>query len=79
MEDISIVEVAARQVIGIKKTGTCKLIPELLLKVHEYTVKKKMIITGPPVFICHGISRNIFHEFFQIFFFALLIHKPTTL
>ena len=56
MEDISIVEVAAQQVIGIKKTGTYKLIPELLLKVYEYTVKKKMVITGPPVFICHEIS-----------------------
>ncbi len=79
MDDISIVEVAGRQVIGIKKTGTYKLIPELLLIVYEYTVKKKMVITGPPVFICHGISRNIFQEFFKIFFFALLIHKPTTL
>ncbi len=56
MEDISIVEVAARRVIGIKKSGTYKLIPELLLKVYEYTVKKKMVITGPPVFICHEIS-----------------------
>ncbi len=56
MEDISIVEVAAQQVIGIKKTGTYKLIPELLLKVYEYTVKKKMVVTGPPVFICHEIS-----------------------
>ncbi len=56
MDDISIVEVAGRQVIGIKKTGTYKLIPELLLKVYEYTVKKKMVITGPPVFICHEIS-----------------------
>jgi AraC family transcriptional regulator len=56
MEDISIVEVAARQVVGIKKTGTYKLIPELLMKVYEYAVKKKMVITGPPVFICHEIS-----------------------
>src|SRR4030042_2516196 len=56
MEDISIVAVAALQVIGIKKTGTYKLIPELLLRVYEYTVKKKMVITGPPVFVCHEIS-----------------------
>ena len=56
MEDISMVEVATRQVVGIKKTGTYKLIPELLLKVYDYTVKKNMVITGPPVFICHEIS-----------------------
>jgi effector-binding domain-containing protein len=56
MEDIAIVEVAAQQVVGIRKTGTCKLIPELLMKVYEYTVKKKMVIAGPPLFLCHEIS-----------------------
>jgi AraC family transcriptional regulator len=56
MEDISIVEVAPRQVVGIKKTGTYALIPELLMKVYEFTVRKKMVIAGPPIFICHEIS-----------------------
>ena len=56
MEDITLVEVAARQVIGIKKTGTYKLIPELLMKVYEYTIKKNLVITGPPIFVCHEIS-----------------------
>jgi effector-binding domain-containing protein len=56
MEDITIVEVPARQVVGIKKTGTYKLIPELLMKVYEYTVKKKAVIAGPPIFICHELS-----------------------
>ena len=55
MEDIVLVEVAVQQVVGIKKTGTYKLIPELLMKVYEFTVKKKMVITGPPLFICHEI------------------------
>ena len=26
------------------------------MKVYEYTVKKKMIISRPPVYICHEIS-----------------------
>jgi effector-binding domain-containing protein len=56
MEEIAIVEVAAQQVLGIKKTGTYALIPELLMKVYEYSVKKKLVITGPPIFICHEIS-----------------------
>jgi AraC family transcriptional regulator len=56
MEDIAIIEVAAQQVIGIKKTGTYTLIPDLLMKVFEYAVKKKMVITGPALFICHEIS-----------------------
>jgi AraC family transcriptional regulator len=56
MEDIVLVEVAVQQVVGIKKTGTYKLIPELLMKVYEFTVEKKMVTTGPPLFICHEIS-----------------------
>jgi AraC family transcriptional regulator len=56
MEDITLVEVAAQQVVGIRKTGTYILIPELLMKVYEYTVKKKMVIAGPPLFLCHEIS-----------------------
>jgi AraC family transcriptional regulator len=56
MENITLVEVAAQQVVGIRKTGTYILIPELLMKVYEYTVKKKMVIAGPPLFLCHEIS-----------------------
>ena len=56
MEDIAIVEVPARQVIGIRKTGSYGLIPELLMKVCEYAVKEKLVITGPPIFVCHEIS-----------------------
>jgi AraC family transcriptional regulator len=58
MEDITIVEVPARQVIGIWKTGSYTLIPELLMKVFEYAVKKNLVITGPPIFICHEISHE---------------------
>ncbi len=56
VEEIALIEVAAQQVVGIRKTGTYKLIPELLMKVYEHTVKKKMMITGPPIFICHETS-----------------------
>ncbi len=56
MENIAIVEVATQQVVGIKKTGSYSLIPELLMKVYEYTVKMNMGVAGPPIFICHEIS-----------------------
>ena len=56
LEDITIIEVAALQVVGIKKTGPYTLIPELLMKVYEYTVNNKMGIAGPPIFICHEVS-----------------------
>jgi AraC family transcriptional regulator len=56
MDDITIVEVAARQVLGMKKTGTYTLIPELLMKVYEFTVKRNIEVTGPPLFLCHEIT-----------------------
>jgi effector-binding domain-containing protein len=56
MYDITIVEVAARQVLGMKKTGTYTLIPELMMKIYEFTVKKKIEVTGPPFFLCHEIT-----------------------
>jgi effector-binding domain-containing protein len=56
IEDITIVEVAARQVLGMKKTGTCMLIPELLMKVYEFMVKRKIEVAGPPLFLCHEIT-----------------------
>jgi hypothetical protein len=29
----------------MKKTGTCMLIPELLMKIYEFTVKRKIEVT----------------------------------
>jgi hypothetical protein len=48
MNDISIVEVPAQQVLGMKKTGTYLLIPELLMKIYEFTVGKKIQISESP-------------------------------
>jgi effector-binding domain-containing protein len=62
MEDITIVEVAARQVLGMKKTGTYTLIPELLMKVYEFMVKRKIEVAGPPLFLCHEISAETVME-----------------
>ncbi len=56
MNDISIVEVSAQQVLGMKKTGTYQLIPELLMKIYEFTVGKKIQICGAPIFLCHEIT-----------------------
>jgi len=56
MLEISLVEVPAMNVLGTRKTGTYALIPELLMKVFTYARKKKAVITGPPLFLCHEIS-----------------------
>ena len=62
MDDIALVEVAALQVLGIKKTGTYTLIPELLMKIYEFTVIRKIEIAGPPLFLCHEIYPNAVME-----------------
>jgi len=56
MDDIALVEVAALQVLGMKKTGTYQLIPELLMKIYEFTVKKNIQVSGAPLFLCHEIT-----------------------
>jgi len=53
MDDITIVEIEAQQVLGINKTGSYTLIPELLMKIYEFAVGNKITICGPPLFLCH--------------------------
>jgi len=56
MDEITLVDVAALQVLGMKKTGTYQLIPELLMKTYEFAVTRKIKVTGPPLFLCHEIT-----------------------
>lgn len=53
MDEITIINLPPQQVMGITKTGTYGIIPELLMKVYESIVDKKLTITGAPMFICH--------------------------
>jgi len=62
MTEISLVEVPDQQVLGIRKTGTYAQIPELLMKVYEYSQKKKAPVAGPPVFLCHETSPEAVKE-----------------
>ena len=48
MDDIAVVEVAALQVLGMKRTGTYTPIPELLVKVYAFTVKRKIAVKQDP-------------------------------
>lgn len=56
MTDITIVDLPAQKVLGITKKGNYTLIPELLMKVYEFSVEKKATIADPPVFVCHETS-----------------------
>ena len=62
MEEITIVEIPPQQVAGIQKTGRYELIPELLLKVYEFIVEKKITIAGMPTFVCHETSPEAVSE-----------------
>ncbi|MDD1707608.1 MAG: GyrI-like domain-containing protein [Methanoregulaceae archaeon] len=62
MDEITIIDVPSQQVVGIQKTGTYLLIPELLMKLYEFIVEKKLTITGMPTFLCHETSPECVKE-----------------
>jgi len=62
MDEITIVELQDQRVLGMTRKGNYSLIPELLMKVLEFTEKKKIAIAGPPVFICHETSPEAVKE-----------------
>lgn len=56
MEEITTVDVPPQQVVGITRTGTYRLIPELLQEIYGFIVAHSLTITGMPTFICHETS-----------------------
>ena len=56
MDEITIVDVKPQLVAGIKKTGSYKIIAELLPKLYEYAGSKGAQFAGPPVFVCHEVT-----------------------
>src|SRR5512137_1057832 len=56
MEEITLVNIPAQKVLGITKTGSYQMIPELLMHVVGFIISEKMTIAGPPVFLCHEAS-----------------------
>jgi effector-binding domain-containing protein len=62
MEEIALVTVPEQKVLGITKTGSYQVIPELLMQVIGYIVSENITIAGPPVFICHETSPECVKE-----------------
>jgi effector-binding domain-containing protein len=62
MEEITVIEVPTRQVVGIKKRGSYHLIPELLMQLAGYIIEKKITFAGMPMFICHETSPECVKE-----------------
>lgn len=62
MDEITLIEVPSQQVVGIQKTGTYLLIPELLMKLYEFILEKNLTIAGMPTFLCHETSPECVKE-----------------
>ncbi len=62
MEEIAIVEVPDQQVLGITKTGSYTLIPQLLMRLVGYIMEKKYTFAGMPTFLCHETSPECVKE-----------------
>jgi effector-binding domain-containing protein len=62
MEEITTIEVPPQQVIGITRTGTYQLMPELLMKIYEFMVAHQITPAGMPTFVCHETSPDAVKE-----------------
>ena len=56
MEEMIIVDVKPQLVAGITRTGSYKLIAELLPELYQYAGSKGAQFSGPPVFLCHEVT-----------------------
>jgi len=56
MDEVTTVTLKPQLVLGTKKTGSYKEIPQLLCKLFEYAQENKLACTGAPVFVCHEIT-----------------------
>ena len=62
MPGIEIVEAPGQRVLGVRRKGGYRLIPQLLMEVYEYAVNREIPIAGPPVFLCHETSPEAVKE-----------------
>jgi AraC family transcriptional regulator len=58
MEEITIVTVPPKTVLGIRKKGHYRQIAELLPEIAIYAMEKGIPLTGHPVFLCHESSKE---------------------
>ncbi|HNX18474.1 MAG TPA: GyrI-like domain-containing protein [Methanoregula sp.] len=62
MEEITLITVGPQQVVGIKKTGTYAMIPELLMQLWGFIEQNRITCAGAPAFVCHEISPEAVKE-----------------
>ncbi len=58
MDEIALITVPDQQVLGIRRRGHYRVIPDLLVAIITYAMEKGIAIAGPPTFLCHEISHE---------------------
>lgn len=56
MEDVSILDVKPKIVLGMHRRGAYENIPIMIKTVCEFAIKNKIQIAEPPMFLCHETS-----------------------
>jgi AraC family transcriptional regulator len=58
MEEITLVEIQPLQVLGIKRRGPYRIIPELLAELFGFIMKNQVAIAGMPMLLMHETSKE---------------------
>ncbi|MDD1664655.1 MAG: GyrI-like domain-containing protein [Methanomicrobiales archaeon] len=56
MDAITLLTVPEQQVLGVRRRGHYRIIPELLMTIITYAIENGITIAGPPLFLCHEIT-----------------------
>jgi effector-binding domain-containing protein len=59
MSEVTISNVAAQLVVGMRKRGTYAQIRPMMLMLRDYVTAAGARIVGPPAFICHETPKNV--------------------
>jgi effector-binding domain-containing protein len=56
MDEITLVTIPEQQVLGMRRRGYYRMIPEFLMAIITHAMEHGIAIAGPPVFVCHEIT-----------------------
>ena len=57
-DDVTIVELEAMKVMGMRRKGEYKIISEMLPALYGYAFSKGIKVSGPAIFVCHESSKE---------------------
>jgi effector-binding domain-containing protein len=62
MDVVTLLTIPEQQVLGIRRRGRYRLIPELLAAIITHAMENGIAVAGPPVFVCHEITPEAVRE-----------------